>query len=138
MKNVSPESPALQQAIAAFEKSQAGRHGDGNGPTDTPPTAGAMVGGITIRAPRGIVPVQMGYDLWAVELGETDGEEDILAGAPMSERVDSLKKILNRAIELGQKPELPRGVLATATHLVINDHTGREVYRHGLARKAAA
>jgi hypothetical protein len=102
-----------------------------------PANASAAVRTLVIHAPRGPQPVTPGYTVAAVKLerGE-DGEDDILDAAYVTR--DKLQSHFVATGVAAYKAQYPKDVPAWATHVVVNDHTGREVFRSAVQRRRAA
>lgn len=101
----------------------------------SPPAAPAAVA-LTIRAPRGPQPVTAGFTVTAVVLEKDDDGED----NPINFAFLTPKKLQTRHMAVGlanfkaMRPE--RLPVKGATHIVVNDETGREVYRRVLLNVA--
>lgn len=109
-----------------------GDGGDGFDDTDPPPASPAA---LVIRAPRGPLPVKPGYTVAAVEVShDEDGEENIDSASFLTP-----KKMVSEVMAVGvanfkalSPARLPKGT----THVVVNDHTGREVFRRPILQAA--
>lgn len=123
---------ALEEVVPMF----AGEPDDDTDP-EPPAAASAPPRTLVIHAPRGPQPVTPGYTVAAVlmERGD-DGEDDILDAAYVTR--DKLKSEFVATGVAAYKAQYPKDVPAWATHVVVNDHTGREVFRSAVQRRRAA
>lgn len=92
------------------------------------PAAPALPAALTIRAPRGPQPETPGLTVYAVRFEgvDDDGEDDVAAAQPLSGKLAS--ECHARVICAAHAIDRSR-IAIPATHVVVNDHTGREVHR---------
>lgn len=107
----------------------------GNGDNDDDPPPANVGAAMVIRAPRGILPVRPGFTLAAVVI-EIDplGEEDICEAHFLTTH-----KLQSEQVAVGlanYKSGFPGKLPIKATHIVVNDETGREVWRKPVLRVA--
>lgn len=103
---------------------------DDSDPGPGPAASAALV----IRCPRGHLVSSPGYTVYAVEFGEDgEGGEEVRCAQPLSGKSRSLASArLDCAVAA-----LDRGAIhIPATHVVVNDHLGRERHRLPLLRVA--
>lgn len=107
---------------------------DGFDDDDPPPPAAPAA--LTIRAPRGPQPVTPGYTVSAVVLyRDDDGEENVETfGFLTPKKMQSESVAVGVANFKALRPE--RLPIRGATHILVNDETGREVYRRPLLQVA--
>jgi hypothetical protein len=107
------------------------------GPDDEPPAGeGALTVPLTISAPRGPQPARPGYTVAAVVLDiDTDGEENVARCAFLTQ-----KKLRSESVAVGLANYKAHYFHALpfdgATHVLVHDHTGREVKRFPVLRAA--
>lgn len=119
-------SPEVSPGILPFDS--AGEFG----PDDFPPMPPTPSVGVVIRAPRGILPVEPGFTVAAVQ--QIDGDEDPLCFMFVSGKLP----FANDAARLARTvADHPNALSIPATHVVVNDHMGTEVVRIPVRRLAA-
>lgn len=109
---------------------------DGHSDDDPPPANSSAAVPLIIHAPRGPQPVRPGFTIAAVVLDrDEDGEEEILSNAFLTpQKMQSATMAIGVANFKALKPE--RLPIKDATHIVVNDETGLEVFRVPLLRVA--